>query len=279
MKKLTDLLGAHQSTGLGFAAAVSNAAECSAIQIFTGNNMSWRDRKISSDDIADFRSALKRSQVRFVVSHSIYLINMATQDPINRPRSRQALLAEIERCRKLGIEYFVAHPGSNPDSKLGISLIAEMIQEIDDSLRTNAVKLLLETTAGQGSSLGRSFEQLKEMQSRSKSKQVFFCLDTCHIFAAGYDLRNNYQQVMNMWDDQIGFSDLKVIHLNDSAKGFGQHKDRHAHIGQGEIGKEAFRKIMNDRRLSKIPKILETPKEEEWDKINLQLLRSFSKKR
>ena len=218
-------------------------------------------------------------------SHSSYLINIASPDKELNEKSYRSLKEEMERCQMLKIPNLVLHPGSHVGTgeEAGIKRIIKNLNKLFKELKNNNVCLLLETTAGQGSNLGYTFEQIAVMIDGVKIQDhIGVCLDTCHIFAAGYPISDpkEYKKTMKKFDDIIGIDKLKIIHMNDSKKEFGSRRDRHEHIGKGHIGIEAFRNIVNDKRLKKIPMILETPKEEELkeDIENLKLLRSLVKK-
>ena len=264
--------------------AIERAAEVesTALQIFVKNASRWKAPPISDEEGAEFRSLRGKSDLGSVVAHDSYLINLASPDQDLWNRSILALCDELERCAKLGLEYLVAHPGAHLKSgeTVGIGRISEAIDLVHQKMEDFTVKIALETTAGQGTNLGYRFEQLRDMIAGCQEPEgVTVCLDTCHIFAAGYDIRTEegYQKTIQSFDDTIGLDRLSVIHLNDSKRELGSRVDRHNHIGYGEIGEEAFDLIMNDTRLDHVPKILETPKGEDdsWDRKNLEKLRSM----
>ena len=274
-------LGTHLTISAGFEGVIRQAVDlgCTAAQVFTGSNMSWHQKDIERAAAEQFRKAWQESSVEIVFSHASYLINMASAKPELVEKSFTALKGEISRCGLLGLPFFVIHPGSNPDFETGMQQIVQMIDRVSDLLEKHQVQLLLETMAGQGNSIGHSFSHLSEIISQTKTNHVGVCLDTCHIFAAGYDIRDekNYLKTWEEFNCVIGMEKLKAIHLNDSQKVLGSKIDRHAHIGQGEIGKKGFELLMNDSRLRLIPKILETPKGEDFrdDKKNLRLLKNM----
>jgi len=279
------LLGAHFSIAGGLHKAVLTASEygCTALQIFTKNASTWKERKLSSQDIEQFDAATKQSNIKSICSHTPYLINLASPEPMKYKKSMKALEHELIRSTQLSIPYVVMHPGSHMEAgeDNGLQRIAQAINRIFDRTPSITCRLLLETTAGQGSNLGYAFEQLAHISDMVEAKErIGFCLDTCHVFAAGYDLRTKkaYRKTMHAFDSIIGLDRLCVIHLNDAKKGVGSRVDRHEHIGEGTIGMNAFRFIMNDSRLKAIPKIIETPKKKgpiDYDRLNLERLRAL----
>jgi deoxyribonuclease-4 len=280
-----DLLGAHFSIAGGLEKALGEAAgyQCGACQIFTKNANTWRERTITPEEVRRFAMEREAHHIVSVASHTSYLINLAAAEPEAAEKSRQALAREMERSQQLGLAYVVLHPGAHKGlgEAAGIRNVSEAITRVLDGMKGPGPMLLLETTAGQGTSLGHRFEQLAEIMDQVRRPELMgVCLDTSHIFAAGYDIRSSraYEKTMAEFDDRVGLERLKLMHLNDSKKELGTRVDRHAHIGQGHIGPEAFRLIMNDSRLAGIPKILETPKEkggEDWDAVNLKVLREM----
>lgn len=280
-----DLLGAHFSIAGGLEKALREAAgyNCGACQIFTKNANTWRERIISGEEARRFAMEREANHIVSVASHTSYLINLAAQEPETAEKSRTALAHEMERSRLLGLSFVVLHPGAHKGlgETEGIRNVSEAITGVLDSIQGPGPMLLLETTAGQGTSLGHRFEQLAEILDQvRRPERMGVCLDTSHIFAAGYDIRSShsYRETMARFDGIIGLERLELLHLNDSKKELGTRVDRHAHIGRGCIGPDAFRLIMNDSRLAGIPKILETPKEkggEDWDAVNLKVLRGM----
>ena len=279
------LLGAHFSIAGGLHNALLSASQygCTALQIFTKNASTWKERTLSARDIEQFNMARKHSQIESICSHAAYLINLSSPDPSKLERSISALEHELIRSSQLRIPYVILHPGAHMGmgEDKGLRRIADGINIVFDRVAEATCKLLLETTAGQGSNLGYTFEQLAAISDMVEAKERSgFCLDTCHVFAAGYDLRTKsaYTNTMMAFDNALGLERLHVIHLNDSKKGLGSRVDRHEHIGEGAIGIDAFSFIMNDPRLKAIPKIIETPKEKgplDHDRINLNRLRSL----
>lgn len=287
-KKKNFFLGAHLSIANGLHHALYRAKEldCDSLQIFTKNSNTWKEKDVSFKEMELFETAKKKTCIKNIVAHTSYLINLASPESKKRKMSCDALKNELVRSSKLNIPYIVLHPGSHMGrgEKHGIDQISENINKIFEQTPEVSAKLLLETTAGQGTNLGYTFEQLAAIIANiTQKKRTGVCLDTSHVFAAGYDIRtqNSYLKTIDRFDSIIGLNNLKIIHLNDSKKGFKTKIDRHEHIGKGEIGIEAFRLIMNDKRFCHIPKIIETPKgkeENNWDKINLTLLKNLVKK-
>ncbi|MCH7948532.1 MAG: deoxyribonuclease IV [candidate division Zixibacteria bacterium] len=278
--------GAHESISGGVFNAIERGqtATCDTIQMFNKSNSQWRAKKIEQAELDKYFEKIKETGVTVATSHSSYLINIASPVKELNEKSYNALKEEMERCEMLKIPNLVMHPGSHVGTgeEAGIKRIIKNLNKLFKELKNNNVCLLLETTAGQGSNLGYTFEQIGEMIDGVKVQDhIGVCLDTCHIFAAGYPIGDpkEYKKTMKKFEDLIGIDKLKIIHMNDSKKEFGSKKDRHEHIGKGHIGIEAFRNIVNDKRLKNIPMILETPKEEELkeDRENLKLLRSLVK--
>lgn len=278
------LLGAHMSIAGGHALAIDRATEfgMTACQIFTKNANQWNAKPIVPEAAEGFRARVVDSDVAFVVAHDSYLINLASPDDTLRERSTAAFGDELARCALLGVPWLVTHPGAHMGSGVdeGVRRVAESLNRLFDEQPDQGVIVLLETTAGQGSALGRSFEELAAILALVEDQtRVGVCFDTCHIFAAGYDIRDDagYAATMQSFDETIGLQRLHVFHFNDSKKGLGSHVDRHAHIGEGEIGLDAFRAIVNDERFANHPGILETPKDAagEDDRRNLAALRDL----
>jgi deoxyribonuclease-4 len=280
------LFGAHESIAGGVFNAVilGKKATCDTIQMFNKSSNQWRAKKLESKEIDEFFRQIESTGVTVSVSHTSYLINIASPDKALNKKSWEALKEELERCEVLRIPNLVMHPGSHVGSgeETGMNLIAENINRLFNALPEGRVRLLLETTAGQGTNLGYTFEQLAYMIDRVEDKKrVGVCLDTCHIFAAGYPIVDpkDYKKTIKHFDSVIGLDRLKIIHVNDSLKEFASKKDRHEHIGKGHIGLEGFLNFVNDKRLKSVPMILETPKEEDLaeDIENLRVLRSLMK--
>lgn len=276
------LLGGHISIAGGIFKAPSRGKKigCSAIQIFTKNQRQWKTPPLTEELVQKYKDELSKSQIEAVIAHDSYLINLSSPDKNNLHKSRESFILELQRCQALKINGLVFHPGAHKemDEASGLSLIAESINMILDKLPGIDTKLLLETTAGQGTALGHSFEQLGQIiQKVERKDKLGVCIDTCHIFAAGYDIRTkeNYLATFKKFDEIIGLDRLKVLHLNDSKKELGSRIDRHERIGQGKIGLEAFRLIMNDERLFKVPKILEIPGGDDCFINDIVLLKSL----
>lgn len=281
------LLGAHMSIAGGVYNAVLDGkkATCDTIQIFTKSSNQWRAKPLTDEEVERFFAEQENTGVTVSCAHDSYLINLGSPDEELYKKSFEAFMVELERCDILKIPNLVMHPGSHVGSgeEVGLKRIANAFNMLFDKLPDNKITVCLETTAGQGSNLGYKFEQLAEIIEMVEDKErVGICLDTCHIFAAGYPIQKEeeYKATMKEFDRILGLVRLKIIHFNDSKKGLGSKVDRHTHIGQGELGLEPFRHIMNDKRLQKIPKILETPKGDELleDIENLKVLRSLVKK-
>jgi deoxyribonuclease-4 len=280
------IFGAHESIAGGVFNAVilGHKATCDTVQMFNKSSNQWRAKPLSAAEIDEFFRQIEQTGVTVSVSHTSYLINAASPDPALNEKSYLALKEEVERCETLKIPNLVFHPGSHVGSgeELGMNRIAENMNKIFAAIPDGKTTLLLETTAGQGSNLGCTFEQLAYMIDRVEDKaRVGICLDTCHIFAAGYPIVDpkDYKKTMKQFDDVIGLDKLRIIHMNDSLKEFGSKKDRHEHIGKGHIGIEGFRNFVNDKRLAKVPMVLETPKDDDLteDIENLKVLRSLVK--
>lgn len=274
----------------GYYKAVERARECGCdcVQLFTKNNNQWRAKSLSAEDVALFQAALAAGDVAHPVAHDSYLINLAAPDDELWRKSLDAFIEELQRAATLGIPYVVAHPGAFTTSseEQGIARVVEALDAADAATRGLPVGTLLETTAGQGSTLGWSFEQLAAMlKGVKRSERLGICVDTCHIFAAGYPLtpKRAYDKTMRELDGRIGIERIKAFHLNDSKKPLGSRVDRHEHIGRGHIGLEAFGYLVNDRRFRQVPMYIETEKGtengEDLDVINLRTLRGLVKKR
>jgi deoxyribonuclease-4 len=276
------LLGAHVSIAGGLYKAPARGTElgCTAIQIFTKNQVQWQAPPLAEADIQNYKTTYQAAGLKAVCSHDSYLINIGSADSALLEKSRNAFIDEIQRAHLLEIPYLVFHPGAfkSGNEKECLRIIAESINFCLDQIGKTPVQVLLETTAGQGTTVGYRFEQLRGIIDLvQRPANIGVCLDTCHIFVAGYDIRdeNSYQKTIREFDDVIGLDRLKVIHLNDTKKAIGSRVDRHENIGLGTIGENGFRLIMNDNRLANIPKILETPGGDEWFMKNLALLRSM----
>lgn len=281
------LLGAHMSIAGGVYNAFTDGKKvgCDTMQIFTKSSNQWKARPLEDDEIERFKKNQAETGISPVVAHDSYLINLCTPDPQKQKMSVEAFAVELERCRVLGIPYLVMHPGSHlgEGEEWGLKIIAENLSKlIAEDKGDGGAMVLLETTAGQGSNLGYKFEHLKFIMDLIPFKErVGVCLDTAHVFAAGYDIKSDggFDKVLDEFERIIGLKHLKAIHLNDSKKALGSRVDRHEMIGKGELGIEPFRYLMNKKELAAVPMILETPKDKDYkeDIENLALLRSLIK--
>jgi deoxyribonuclease IV len=285
-------LGAHMSVAGGLPRAVERAVvhRCEALQIFAKNANQWRGRPIPREEVREFRARIKASGIAPVVSHASYLINLATTRKPLRQQSLDAMGDEIDRAEALGLMGVVLHPGcyTAGNEADGLTLIAEGLLELLTARRRGKTLILLEHTAGQGTALGATFEQLASIVAKMNDhRRVGVCLDTCHLLASGYDLCSpeGYASTFKQFGRLVGFDRLKAFHLNDSKKPLASRVDRHEHIGRGFLGLEPFRRIVNDRRFRELPMLLETPKGEgkatgpivvdPMDEKNLETLRSL----
>lgn len=277
------LAGAHMSIAGGIHKAFERGkrTRCKTIQIFLKNSNQWNAKPLTEEARSLFRDSQRVSGISPVLAHDSYLINLASPDHFLYKRSLDAFIDELKRANALGIPYLVLHPGSHVGTgvKFGIARVAKALTRALDRVEPPAV-ILLENTAGQGSSLGSRFDELAAILDRVKTPdRVGFCLDTCHAFAAGYDLRTDegYEETMREFDRLIGIERLLAFHVNDSKKDLGSRVDRHCHIGKGFLGLNAFRLLVNDERFAAIPKILETPKGIGFreDLRNLSILRKL----
>jgi deoxyribonuclease-4 len=281
---LLPLVGAHMSIARGFYKSIDRAEAVGAtcMQIFTKSNKQWASKKIMVEDAQQFKERWKNSTIGPVVVHASYLINIGSAQHALRSKSVHALREELERCDILEIPYLIVHPGAAMNSSVDecIEMIAQSIDEIFDSYQGNA-QLLLENTAGQRTAVGTTLEQLAAIYKKIKhKKKIGFCIDTCHAFAAGYDLttKKEYELFWQQFDALLGIERLRAIHCNDSKKKMGSKVDRHEDIGKGELGLESFRLLMNDERFLHIPKICETPKgdnEQANDARNIETLKNL----
>ncbi len=279
-------LGAHVSTqgGIQTAPARGTGIGATAIQLFTKTPNQWRDPVPTTEAVGEFRNRLASSDIRVVVSHDSYLINLATPDRALSERSVKSFTAELERAMALGIPAVVSHPGNYIDRReAGLERNARNYTRCLRSVPGD-VAILIELTAGSGTALGARFEELAELRERIEEDQrhrIGFCVDTCHLYAAGYDLVNGYDDVWAEWDRIVGPGLLRCLHLNDSKTPLGSRRDRHELIGEGTLGPEPFRRIMTDPRFRGIPKILETPKGDDEvtnDRKMLRRLRAYARR-
>jgi deoxyribonuclease-4 len=278
------LMGAHMPTSGGLHQALYSGKEigCTAVQIFTSSPQQWGAKQVTDEMAKQVEKAKKETGISVLISHDSYLINLAAPDPTNLKRSISALTGELHRCALLGIPFAVSHMGSHlgEGEDVGLKRLAESAKIVLDQSPKEAA-IAMETTAGQGTNLGYKFEHLAYVIEKNKgNKRLVVCMDTCHIFASGYDIRNekSFDKTIKEFDKIVGLDRLVAIHVNDSKYPLGSRKDRHEHIGKGEIGMEAFRFVVNDKRLRHAPLILETPDAEKMHKINLDVLKSLMKK-
>ena len=280
------LFGAHMSIAGGYHNALLAAKRyaCEALQLFTKNSNQWRAKELTEPEIRIFNETLQGTQVQALLAHDSYLINVASPDETLYRKSLEALVVEVKRAESLGLHYLVIHPGAHVGSceEAGLRRVAGALDEVHRRCPGYKLKILLESTAGMGSSLGHRFEHLARiLELVAENDRLGVCLDTCHIFAAGYPLapQRSYRATMREFDQVIGLDRLHAFHLNDSVRELGSRIDRHAHIGRGCLGLEPFRLIVTDHRFRHLPMVLETPKEvqgkKDMDAVNLRALRSL----
>ena len=277
------LLGAHISTAGGVPAAPARASAigATAMQIFTKMANQWRERECEEAECTAYRDGMAATLVRATSAHDSYLINLASPKDDLRAKSLESFTAELRRCDALGLDFLVSHPGNYMDDR--DSGIARNADSISAGLLAapGRTLLLLETTAGSGTALGATFEELYQIIERVAPEvrhRVAVCMDTCHVYAAGYDIVKDYDGVTSRFDDTLDLARLRMMHLNDSKHGLGSRKDRHALIAEGELGEEPFRRVMNDPRLQGVAKVIETPKgndAEATDRSMLERLRGY----
>ena len=279
------LLGAHVSSAGGVPEAPARAAALHAtvLQIFTKMANRWAERVCLDEECTSFRERLAATDVVATIAHDSYLINLASPDPVLRARSIASFVSELRRCEALGLDYLVSHPGNYMDERdAGIARNADAISAALAAVPGRTV-LCLETTAGSGTSLGATFEELAAIIERVDAvhrDRVGVCLDSCHVYSAGYDLVRDYDGVLARLDDVLGLPRLRVMHLNDSKTPFESRRDRHELIGEGSLGEQPFRRIMTDDRLAHVPKVIETPKLDDalaTDTRMLERLRSYAR--
>jgi deoxyribonuclease-4 len=271
----------------GYHKALLAASEhkCQTVQLFTKSSNQWNAKPFTDDDLATFRKTLAESGLQWPTAHDSYLINLASPDEALWRKSLEAFVIEVQRAEALGLSYLVTHPGSatDGDEKAGLQRVGKALDEVHERCADAKVRVLVETTAGQGNCLGHRFEHLATLlELVQKPERLGVCLDTCHVFAAGYGLSTaeEYKATIKEFDQVVGLDWLCVFHVNDSLKPQGSRVDRHARLGAGCIGMEAFRLLVNDKRFRDRPMILETPKEEgdnlDMDSVNLGVLRSLA---
>ena len=278
------LLGAHMSIGGGVHTAIERACSinCTAMQIFVKNNMQWFARPFTREEILSFLNHMQRGELLSIFAHANYLINLAATNPQFHANSMRALAEELTRAHQLDLPFLVLHPGAHlgRGEETGLNIIVASIDKVLAKVPKVKTRIALETTAGQGSCLGHTFEQIAYIvENVREPERLCVCLDTAHVFAAGYDIETEAgaRRMFAKFDRVIGLERLVALHLNDSKTARGSRVDRHEHIGQGRIGLDAFRFIMRDRRFRKIPKVLETPKAKDMaeDVENLRTLRGL----
>jgi deoxyribonuclease-4 len=283
------LLGAHMSIAGGYYKAVEAAAELrmECVQIFTKNNNQWRGKPLLEEDVDQFREAIVRTGIRMPCAHDSYLINLASPDGGLWTKSLDAFVIELERAEALGLVGVVMHPGScvGACEEDGIGRVVKALRTSLERTESFSVEIWLETTAGQGSSLGQRFEHLRDiLDGLGWPSRVGVCVDSCHLLAAGYPLTlpAEYAETMRQFDDIVGIDRIRAFHLNDSKRAQGSRVDRHEHVGKGYLGREAFRNILTDKRFAAIPMYLETPKGVEngrsLDAQNLATLRRLARR-
>jgi len=278
------LIGAHTSIAGGVHKALLEGEKIGAttVQIFTSNQRQWHGKPIAEDEVEKWEKALEETGLKKIMSHDSYLINLGSPNRELLQKSRKAFKEEIARCHQLKIAFLNFHPGAATDSTVEECLqqIVNSLEEMASALEKGSTRLLVETTAGQGSSVGHSFEEIGYLTHHLHKKiPIGVTIDTCHIFAAGYDIRSmeGWEKTLKDFDKQIGLKHLYAIHVNDSMKPLGSRKDRHAPIGEGEIGIGCFKAIMQHPLLRELPKYLETPEGPPlWEK-EIALLRKFAK--
>lgn len=259
-------LGAHVSAAGGLERAIERgeALGCEALQVFVKNPSQWRGKALDETDAVAFRTAHRRSAIGPLVAHGTYLVNLAATDRSNLSRSRRATVDELSRCRAAGIGELVVHPGAHlgAGEEQGLARIAASLDAVLATRESEGPRILLEITAGQGTVVGYRLEHLAVLRERcAGGDRLGLCLDTCHAFAAGYAIHEErgYEELMGEIEDRFGWAALGCIHLNDSQRGFASRRDRHANIGEGEIGLATFERLLADERLAAVPMILETP--------------------
>ena len=285
------IFGAHMSIAGGLHRAIERGLHvgCECIQIFVRNQRQWSAKPLNQDDVRLWNASVQEANMAYVVAHASYLVNLASADTVIWDKSIAALTEELERCEALGVRHLVFHPGAHGSASLseGIRRIAEGIDQIHQRTRGLKASLLLETTAGQGSAIGHRFEHLADiLEAVGTPARLGVCVDTCHIFAAGYALSppRAYAETIQEFERVVGVEWVKCIHVNDSKRDLGSRVDRHEHIGEGRIGLAGFRNLVNDARFFDVPKILETPKGthtngRDLDMVNLARLRRLVRRK
>ena len=276
------LVGAHTSAAGGVHKALLRGEEIGAntVQIFTSNQRQWKSKPIPDEEVRRWEEALEKTHLKKIMSHDSYLINLGAVDSEILKKSRNAFAEELERCHQLNIDYLNFHPGAATTASIEQCLerIVESLNHMENFAARGPTRLLLETTAGQGSNVGNDFAHLAYIIERVHKKvPIGVCIDTCHIFAAGYDIRTQkgWEETLEKFDTIIGLKHLYAFHMNDSLKPFASRKDRHAHLGEGEIGIDCFKVLMAHPKTRELPKYLETPQPEKWPE-EIAMLREFA---
>lgn len=278
------LIGAHTSTAGGLENALYEGQKigCTTVQIFTSNQKQWKPRQLTDEIISNWNEALQKTGIKKVMSHDSYLINLGAPNEEVLQKSREAFRFEIERCQQLDLAYLNFHPGAAlcPDPQLCLDKICESLLDYQKMFANSSLRLLLETTAGQGSAVGWKFEHLAYIIGKVEKKiPIGVCIDTCHIFVAGYDCRTPeaWDRTLKEFDKVVGLKHLYAFHINDSMKDLGSRVDRHADLGKGMIGGECFKFLMTDKRTRDLPKYLETPDGPEVWVEEIKMLRNYAK--
>lgn len=274
-------IGAHMSIAGGVQNCLQNGEEagCEVVQLFTKSNRRWKARELTEEEIEAFQRDREELGVEPVMVHMSYLINLANPGKEQVEKSYQSFLTELERAERLDVPLICFHPGSRLDDSLdeAIERVGTKVRQAIEESETERVRILLEGMAGEGSSIGHRFEHLRDMMAViDRPDRTGICLDTAHLHAAGYSLHpDDYDETISEFDDLIGLDHLYAWHLNDTEKERGSQVDRHHHIGEGKIGSDAFRCLLTDDRMSGLPGVLETPKEDDWDKKNIAHLKEL----
>lgn len=274
------LIGAHESISGGVYKALERGEsdDCDCVQIFTASPRMWQSKEFKKDEVSKWHELVEEHKIEPNVSHCSYLLNTASSDEKQRSKSVNALIEELKRCSDLKLLGAVIHAGSNKDAEERVNNIVKSFNEVIERTKKLDAKIIIENTAGEGNKAGASFEEISEIIKGVKSKdRVGVCVDTCHAFAAGYDLVNDYEKVWKEFKKYIGFNKLVCLHLNDSKSSLDSHKDRHAIMGKGLINKKGFSKLVNDERFKNIPGYLEQPEESGVYKQSINFLRRLIK--
>jgi len=281
-KTQSDNLGAHMSIAGGLPNALLRGREvgCSIIQLFLKNQVQWAGRPLSEVEVTEFKRQQTETGIRVAFAHATYLINLAAPDPLEWRRSVDAFHDELERAERLGLPFVVVHPGSHKGAgrESGLARIVEAIDELTARTVGYRVRIALENTAGAGNLLGSRADELGTiLHCTRRPERLAVCLDTCHLFAAGYDIRTpaGFAVALKRFDEAVGLDQVVAFHLNDARSDLGSGLDRHEHIGRGQIGLQAFRVLLNHPRVGRLPMSIETPKEDGWDSKNLAALRGL----